>query len=742
LITFSYYSFAGAAKSCLQLGSTDGFTYGQEARGKKATMRLDNLANHARFAVSALLVLLFFHPVLFSDNTFFFRDIHRWFYPAKHFLAQFLQNGFIPYWCPNYFCGAPFLGDLQSGVFYPPCLIFALLPFPWSFNLYVCLHFFLGFLFFYGFVKSIGLSSRTALFIPVSFCYGSFVIASVNTLNNLSAAIWLPAALWAFHEARMKKKRSAHGWTVLSLTLCLLAGEPQLFLLTVALLALFAFFLPRHEQRLDLSFGIRSLGMIVLFVLAALLVAAAQLGPAFADYTLSIRTEGFTFQEAARFSLRPSMLKHLLLPLVFPPHFETDPNFFTRFFPSSSGTPWLLTLYPGTIIVPLAALSLLSRFRKRVLLWLLVFIVSTALALGENAPLFRIFYNVFPAFRFPEKFIFPAAFSLLLMAAHGFEDLLSRIEKRERSANLLFLGLFVFLVLDVFWAHRNLNPARESAFYQAYDPRLQTILNDPSHFRVYVDPDGITPGSVNATILEHHRQWQMLLMPNLGILHHLHHVDGVTGLELRYQYLITQMLDRPWSQRIRFLKLANVKYIVSHQNLEQHKDLVDELERISPLVLKVKKPLPRAWVVGQVLPMKRGSVEELLEPSFDPSFQVIAGGSIPNLSQADFFKEVDSLRYEKDGRIRIRVTSVRPSVLVLSESSYPGWRVFVNGQERACLWLNLLFQGVELPSGQSEIVFQFRPERFSAFVFVSLASLCIVWIVFFASLFFRKKIRH
>ena len=702
-------------------------------------MRLDNLINQDRFAVSALLVLLFFHPVLFSDNTFFFRDVHRWFYPGKHFLAQFLQNGFIPYWCPNYFCGAPFLGDLQSGVFYPPCLIFALLPFPWSFNLYVCLHFFLGFLFFYGFLKSIGLSSRTALLLSVSFCYGSFVIASVNTLNNLSAAIWLPAALWAFHEARMKKKRSAHGWTVLSLTLCLLAGEPQIFLLTVALLALFAFFLPRREQRLDLSFGVKSLGMIVLFVLAALLVAAAQLGPAFADYTLSIRTEGFTFQEAARFSLQPSMLKHLLLPLVFPPHFETDPNFFARFYPTSSGTPWLLTLYPGTLIVPLAALSLLSGSRKRVLLWLMVFVVSLALALGENAPLFRFFYKVLPAFRFPEKFIFPAAFSLLLMAAHGFEGLLSRFEKRKGIANLLFLGLFVFLVLDLFWAHRNLNPVREFAFYQAYDPRLETILDDPSHFRVYVAPDATAPGSRYSTILENHRHWQALLMPNLGILHGLHHVDGVTGLELRYQYLITELLSRPWPERIRFLKLVNVKYIISRQSLDEHNDLLDHVERINPLVFRIKNPLPRAWMVAQVLPLHKGSVEELLKPSFDPWSQVIAGGVLPKLSEPGFFNEVDALRYEQDGRIRITVTADRPSVLVLSESSYPGWRVFVNGQEKECLWLNLLFQGVELPSGRNEILFEFRPQRFSGYAAVSLVSLAFLWIVFFSSLSWTKR---
>ena len=703
-------------------------------------MRLDTLIKHAHVAVSAFLVLLFFHPVLFSDNTFFLRDIHRWFYPAKHFLAEFLQNGFIPYWCSSYFCGSPFLSDLQSGVFYPPCLIFAVLPFPWSFNLYVCLHFFLGFLFFSGFLNSLGLSSRTALFISVSFCYGSFVIASVNTLNNLSAAIWLPAALWAFHEARMKNKRSAHGWTILSLALCLLGGEPQIFLLTVALLGVFALSIAPSEQRFHCAFRVKGLVTVIVLVLASALSVAAQLGPAFADYALSVRTEGFTLQEAARFSLQPSMLKHLLLPLVFPPHFETDPAFLMRFFPGSSGTPWLLTLYPGAIILPLAVLSLFSRFRKRVLTWLMVFILSIALALGENAPLFRVFHQVFPAFRFPEKFIFPAAFSLLFMAAHGFEDLLSRLEKKRRSATLLFLGLFVFLVLDLFWANRNLNPVRESAFYRTYDPHLQTILDDPSHFRVYVDPDGIAPRGMAATLLEHHSQWQLLLMPNLGILHHLNHVDGITGLELRYQYLITEMLKRPWPQRIRFLKLANVKYIISRQNLDEQNNLVGQLERVNPLVLKIKQPLPRAWLVGQVLPLKRGLVEELLEPSFDPSVQVIAGGSTPKLFQAGFFKEVDSLRYDKDGRIRVKVTSDRPSVLVLSESSYPGWQVLVNGEKKECLWLNLLFQGVELPSGRSEITFQFRPEHFSVFGCISLVSLCILWIFFFSSLFIRKRI--
>ncbi len=73
------------------------------ALGKRATMRLDKMMNHACFPVSALLVLLFFHPVLFSANTFFLRDIHRWFYPAKQLSGSIAAERIHPLLVPKLF---------------------------------------------------------------------------------------------------------------------------------------------------------------------------------------------------------------------------------------------------------------------------------------------------------------------------------------------------------------------------------------------------------------------------------------------------------------------------------------------------------------------------------------------------------------------------------------------------------------------------------------------------------------
>jgi hypothetical protein len=166
-----------------------------------SSILFNRIKKHGYILLSLALILLFFYPVIFTDKTFFFRDIHRWFYPMKSFLASSFQNAEIPYWCPNYFCGSPFISDLQSGVFYPLSLIFLLSPFYKAFNYFILSHFILGFCFFYLFIKELGQSRKAAIFTGISYCFGGYTIACVNTLNNLSTVIWLPAILWSFTMA-------------------------------------------------------------------------------------------------------------------------------------------------------------------------------------------------------------------------------------------------------------------------------------------------------------------------------------------------------------------------------------------------------------------------------------------------------------------------------------------------------------------------------------------------------------
>ena len=687
-------------------------------------MTLKGIKDCRYILVAIALGILFFYPVLFSDKTFYLRDIQQWFYPMKFFLAECLKAGSLPFWCPTYFCGSPFMSDIQSGVFYPLSLVFLLFPFPLSFNIYIVIHFILGFCFFYHFITGLGLSRKAALFTSVSFCYGSFMIASINTLNNLSTLIWLPAVLWSFQKATAKKWISGYFLTIMFLCMAALGGAPQLFLFIIGLLFLFgitqtceAVSFPRAR--------LKNATIILLLILFSLLLTTVQLGPTYLDYQQSLRLGGLSYDEARIYSLDLSRLKHLF----FPPDYYSgfvmgSPADLKALFSGDGEMPWLLTIYPGLVITILALFGMIFSFSRKLLLWIVTLVVAIILALGDTTPAHYFFYKLFPFFRFPEKFMFLANFSLLVMSAYGFDRLFALLRAKNICHKYLFHLIVLILIGDLFSAHRYINPVCESAFYRFYDPMLQLILDDRERFRVYVDPESTLPASVADTIVNRHIGAQKLLMPHLGILQNIEYVDGRTPLKLLYQHVIRdEILSKPWDEKIRFLRLANVKYIISSKPLDKNAGLKPDITKLNDIVFEVNNHLPRAWMVGQLIPIRQDSVDELIHPSFNPAFSALTKGEVVNKYNSPWFKEIDTVSYKKHNTIHIKLTADAPGILVVTESSYPRWRVFVDGVETKCLYLNLLFLGVEIDKGKHKIVLQYRPRNYQLFLFISLASL-------------------
>ena len=702
-------------------------------------MRLKEFKNYNYIFVAVILSIIFFYPAIISGKAFWFRDIHKWFYPMKYFLATSLKSGHIPFWCPNLCCGSPFMSDIQSGVFYPLSLLFIPFPFPWSFNFYIIIHFILGFCFFYLFIKGIGLSRESALITSISYCYGSYAIASINTLNNLSTMIWLPAILWSFQRAKLSGHKSGLFFTVLFLCMAILGGEPQLFILSTGMLLFFALFFS-HRESFRIRLIIKDTTVILLLVTSTFLITLVQLWPTYLDYHHSIRLGGISYEEATGWSLHIKMLKHFIIPLRFHTDFAADPATLTGFFPGNGKVPWLLTIYPGFMIAPLAFLGLFFNFSKKTLFWAVVFFITLILALGNNTPVYYIFYKIFPFFRYPVKIFFLTGFSLLVLSSYGLERLFSLFKRKGVIFNVIFFSIALILAIDLYTTHRNMNPLTDPAFYQYHHPSLKPLLNDQGNFRIYLHRESLAPAPLQETILNRHVRFQMFLFPNLGILHNLNHASGTSPLELRYQYLIAEILiKKPWDEKLRFLKLANTKYIITSQRLDRIPEVREQIEKINAFVYEIKEYLPRAWIVGQLQPIRKGTVDELVDSSFNPASSALAKGKIVERYHEPYFKKIDHIKYEDDNRIHIELTAESPGILVVSESSYPGWKVFVNGQEKECLWLNLLFQGVEIEKGKHEIDFVYRPKYFGVFLLISLSSLALFFLSWFFYRFFVKK---
>ncbi len=643
-------------------------------------------------------------------------------------------------WCSNYFCGAPFISDLQSGVFYPPSIIFLFGSVSKAFNIYVLTHFLLGFVFVYRFVKKIDLSNLAALFAGTAYCFGGYILSSINTLNNLSTLIWLPAILWAVTTALKDKKKSGYFLTILFCCMSILAGEPQLFIMTGMMLFLYCIIYFPAQKSVRSIFKIPFAIFIVIFI--SLLITSVQLGPAFTDYALSVRQGGISYAEATKNSLSFETLKHLLVPLRFTYDYTANPESLNRLFSHKNGMSWLLSIYPGILIIPFACLGILLQYSQKKLLWLLVFTASIMLALGNNTPVYKLLYKTVSIFRYPEKFIFPGSFSLIILAAYGLDELLKKFHSKAVNY-IIFTAAFILLFSDLYYNHRHLNPLVDAKQYEDIHPDLQPVIDDRDIFRIYVDQESFTKELLQGSIIKHHITWQNMLFPNIARLKNIDQVNGTTGLELRYQYIITELLLRPWEDKIDFLRMANVKYIVSANELNKIPGIEDKVEQINAHVYRLKDFLPRARIIGKLLPVKKGTIDELIKPDFNYTESAVTNAAAVQSYNSQMVRGVEQIRYINSNKIEIQTNIEKPGVLILAESAYPGWKVFVDGKEKQCLWLNLLFQGVEIDKGKHRVEFIYSPDKFGIYIFISCISVLLflsAWL--YCSFTGRRNIKH
>ncbi len=87
-------------------------------------------------------------------------------------------------------------------------------------------------------------------------------------------------------------------------------------------------------------------------------------------------------------------------------------------------------------------------------------------------------------------------------------------------------------------------------------------------------------------------------------------------------------------------------------------------------------------------------------------------------------------------RIELHVNTTEPGFLVLTENAYPGWRCQINGNVAGIRQADFAFQGVFVPAGPSDVIFEFAPRSLqlgevisSAGAIVVMAILLAAWVV-------------
>jgi uncharacterized membrane protein YfhO len=100
------------------------------------------------------------------------------------------------------------------------------------------------------------------------------------------------------------------------------------------------------------------------------------------------------------------------------------------------------------------------------------------------------------------------------------------------------------------------------------------------------------------------------------------------------------------------------------------------------------------------------------QPDFDPARTVIlpapATGAAPARPVANSGDQAEVVTYEPE-RVVVRTQSGSGGYLVLADSYYPCWEATVDGRTTPILRANLMFRAVELPAGEHQVEFVYRP---------------------------------
>ncbi|MCA1593936.1 MAG: YfhO family protein [Acidobacteria bacterium] len=156
------------------------------------------------------------------------------------------------------------------------------------------------------------------------------------------------------------------------------------------------------------------------------------------------------------------------------------------------------------------------------------------------------------------------------------------------------------------------------------------------------------------------------------------------------------------------------------------------------LIYENTHALPRAWLATDALVATEQATLEVIRTGKLPdgrqweprrtalvesplAVSLAAEGATAAAVAASPPSRAEITRYEPN-RIEVKTAAVAPSILVLAENHYPGWRAYLDNRAVGILRVNYNQRGVLLPPGEHELKFVYHPKSALIGLLVSLLS--------------------
>jgi len=695
-------------------------------------------------------------------------DTIRQIYPWKALVIDSLKNMEIPLWNPYNFSGSPLFANSQSSVLYPLNLLYFILPFDIGWATQVISQVLLALIFTYLYCRSIGRSIYGATFSAISYsvCLFMATFLEYNTIGHIMAL--LPLSLFSIEKILKDKSLFYYPLFTISLVSSIFAGHLQVFLYSAIFIFIYGFvrMLDASKKRLQ-----KTVVFFLLF-LFSILVGAIQLLPTVELIQLSARVS-----HNSEFLNNNLLVNINQLVLFFIPDFFGNPV--SRNYILSDTYPGN-ALYVGLIafIFGFFAFSFKKGIAK---IYTISFLVL--LFLIVRSPLTELLYK-FPipllSSSSPTNSIFLLSFCLSILAGIGMDSwphfvtrkrvvtgiiallltfgfaifeykipnvknmLLSLFLLLVSFVLLLFLKVFknvrflkitiiLFLSFDLFFFFQKFNPFVDRLLVFPKTPIFSFLQeNSKDLYRFW----GYHAAGIEANYSTQYKTFstegydplypkaygEFIHLSKNGSL--LKSFDSTT----RSDAVISQdgKMDENKARK-RILDFLGVKYILdfatnaSSQKEFPPSDFDVAFKDNGWTIFENKKVLPRAYLADKVEEVKDNpSFEKILnDERFNPQDLVLMADT-SMLKYKEYGKGEAQIVSYTQNKVVIKTKAKMPSMLVLTDTYFPGWKVFIDGRDEAIYPAYHSFRAVELPGGEHNVEFGYKPVSFSIGIILSI----------------------
>jgi len=296
------------------------------------------------------------------------------------------------------------------------------------------------------------------------------------------------------------------------------------------------------------------------------------------------------------------------------------------------------------------------------------------------------------------------------------------LRARGRLSAGLFAALAIALITaDLFRAGMGHNPAIPiDHARQPVTPSIERIRAAyPARFAATIPEYGIFP-----------------LVPDTAMRYGIYDARG-------YDYPIEEHFDRLWQRTVepvtpfavhtirtpitdsslRTLSLLGVRQIMQQPQDKplHHRGLRLGYDERDARIYDNPAALPRVWLVGRqrVVGSEDAALDAVSARGFDARREAIVQRGLPGRTGTGSARIT---RYEPE-RVEIRSRANGPSLLVLSDLFYPGWKATVDGRDVDIERVNYLLRGIPVPAGASTVELRYEPLSYRVGMIVSLVAL-------------------